>query len=714
MRLGETWRKVRRMGADEAAVRTAQACRKQAERFFSLDQGEWTDAAFRRRLAPAWRGLRPEAVVRQVISRLRSQPFMPGLADRAAAVRLMNGRFGDERAALVDRAERAIKGRFDLLGRRDLSFGDPIDWRLEPISGKRTALDHGSRIPFLDGRLAGDKKIVWELNRHRHFVTLGQAYWLTGDERYAGAFADQIVSWMEANPPRRGINWASSLEVAFRSIAWLWALHLFAGSERLAPALVWRIVKNLAQHGAYVRAYLSHYYSPNTHLTGEALGLFYLGTTLPELGEAEEWRRAGLCILLDQLPKQVRSDGVYFEQASYYHRYTIDVYLHLKLRAQTARIALPPWIDRILCAMLDHLMWITRPDGKATLYGDDDGGRLLALGEREADDFRDTLALGAALYGRPDWKAIAGRASADLSWTAGAEVLTVFDRLPDRPPPPGAKLFEAAGCVVLRDGWEPDATYLWLDAGVHGALRGGHAHADALSFEFCAGGITWLVDPGTYTYTGDAAAREAFRTTAGHNTVLVDGLPQSIPGGPFSWTRVASACVTECRMQSDAMIVAGTHDGYLRLPSPVRHTRAFVLSRRPGRWGGSALIVTDRLESTGSHHYELRLHLAPGCSVAPSEDAAHVLHVTGRRLFVAVRRLTDERGCEPVAPAVQSGWVSRCYGHKEAAPVLSAQVENTGPLTLVTLLVPAVESPDWEELMADLSFGIAPRAAPLG
>src|SRR6185369_15343634 len=108
-------------------------------------------------------------------------------------------------------------GRFDLLGLRSVSFGEPVDWRLEPLARKTTGLGHWSAIDFLDREIAGDKKITWELNRHAHFVTLGQAYWLTGDHRFADAFASRLESWMDANPPNLGINWASSLELAFRS-----------------------------------------------------------------------------------------------------------------------------------------------------------------------------------------------------------------------------------------------------------------------------------------------------------------------------------------------------------------------------------------------------------------------------------------------------------------------------------------------------------------
>ena len=86
---------------------------------------------------------------------------------------------------------------------------------------------HWSQIDFLDARVSGDKKITWELNRHQFFQQLGRAYWRTGDESYAESYVAYVTSWMDANPPKLGINWASSLEVSFRVISWLWALYFF-------------------------------------------------------------------------------------------------------------------------------------------------------------------------------------------------------------------------------------------------------------------------------------------------------------------------------------------------------------------------------------------------------------------------------------------------------------------------------------------------------
>src|SRR5262249_13564816 len=161
-----------------------------------------------------------------------------------------------------------------------------------------------------------------------------------------------------------------------------------------------------------------YYFSPNTHLTGEALGLFYLGMALPEMVRARGWRELGLRILVEQARKQAREDGVYFEQSSYYHRYATDFYTHLFAITRGNAIALDPETETTLWqnleAMLDHLMWITRPDGTSPLFGDDDGGRLIKLAARAANDFRDTLAAGSALLSRGDWKYVAGPAPAEM------------------------------------------------------------------------------------------------------------------------------------------------------------------------------------------------------------------------------------------------------------------------------------------------------------
>ena len=69
-----------------------------------------------------------------------------------------------------------------------------------------------------------DVKRVWELNRHQHLPRLGKAYLLLGEERYAREVVAQMLGWIEQNPTRTGVHWYSSLEIAIRSLSWLWAV----------------------------------------------------------------------------------------------------------------------------------------------------------------------------------------------------------------------------------------------------------------------------------------------------------------------------------------------------------------------------------------------------------------------------------------------------------------------------------------------------------
>jgi len=214
--------------------------------------------------------------------------FAGAVSDRTPS--LVIDRMPEALDEIVKVAEAACRGRFDLLGYEGLSFGDPVDWSLDPVSGCRAPREHWSLLNPLDGNTVGDSKVVWELNRHQWMVQLGQAYGLTGELRYARAFTEYIERWIDANPPGIGINWASSLEVSFRLIAWCWALLLLRGSPVLSPALFDRIVRSIWAHAAHVEQYLSYYFSPNTHLTGEALGLVYAGLVFPELPCADRWR----------------------------------------------------------------------------------------------------------------------------------------------------------------------------------------------------------------------------------------------------------------------------------------------------------------------------------------------------------------------------------------------------------------------------------------
>jgi hypothetical protein len=677
-------RKLKGRSLTELRVRGAQAAASLAERSGVSAQARIpSDAAFFRLLDASRTGdARMSAA--SLLEHFRARPaanFFAAFDAPDETRALLQSRFGGRAGELlVERAERIVAGRFSLLGLHELDFGNPIDWRLEPVTGKRSPLAHWSRIDYLDAEVAGDKKITWELNRQQYFQVLGRAYWHTGDERYAETFARHLHDWTEANPPKLGINWASSLEVAFRAISWLWSLRFFKDSPHLSPALYLRALKFLHAHARHLETYLSTYFSPNTHLTGEALGLFYLGTQLPEFRAAARWRETGAGILLRQLERHVRPDGVYFEQSSYYHRYTTDFYIHFLLLLKRSGAPREAVVEEKLVALLDHLMHITLPDGTTPLFGDDDGGRLAWLDERPADDFRATLATGAALFKRADYKFVAAAtATEETLWLAGARGLSEFDELAAVPPAEGSRAFNDGGYYVMRDGWTAESNCLLIDCGPHGSLNGAHAHADALSLITVAShGRTALVDSGTYTYTGSPAQRDEFRATAAHNTLTVDGQSSSVAESAFRWRQTARAACRVWLSRTRFDLFEGEHDGYLRLSAPATHARSILFLK------GDYWIVRDRVESVGAHDYALHFHFAPGSD--PSIETAQATpfvregagETPGLTLYTFARAGAWQRHDE---------LVSACYGSASRAPVCTFAFSGKAE-EAVTFLLP--------------------------
>ena len=105
-------------------------------------------------------------------------------------------------------------------------FGDAdIDWHRDPLSGVDWPMDYHGDINLRrnDG---SDARVVWELNRLGHLITLGRAYSITKNaetqpsgtvqidgEIFATEFFDQVASWRRQNPVARGVNFWWALAV---------------------------------------------------------------------------------------------------------------------------------------------------------------------------------------------------------------------------------------------------------------------------------------------------------------------------------------------------------------------------------------------------------------------------------------------------------------------------------------------------------------------
>ena len=592
----------------------------------------------------------------------------------------------DECQAVLISAYHASHARFDLLGYKGLDFGDPIDWHLDPVSGKRAPLVHWSRLDPLDPAKVGDSKVIWELNRHQWLVHLGQAWRWTRDERYAHAVIQTMRAWMRENPAGMGINWASSLEVAFRLISWCWSLMLISDSSALTPDEFVEIERAAEEHANHVERYLSYYFSPNTHLTGEALGLFYAGVVFRESKHAERWRSLGARILVDEIERQVLADGVYFERSTCYQRYTADIYLHFVILAVRAGVAVPSTVTERLKSLVDVLVALRQPDGSMPDIGDADGGMVLPLTTASPDDYRATFSTAAVVFRDSSLAWAAGSISSDTLWLLGSEAAGIFREIGKRQPAEKTtQIFPVGGFVSMRSSWNEDAHAMVFDAGPLGCEpSAGHGHADLLSIQCSAFGERYLVDAGTCCYTPDRALRDFFRSSDAHNTVTIDQLSQADPAGPFSWRNRCMAHVLRWQIGDSFSYVDALNDAYKRLEHPVSHRRRviFVKSRY---W-----VVVDDLCDSHDHRIDLRYQFAP-MDISIDDDGWLRASRNGERGLVMRTFSTT-----PLQVSVREGlrepmegWISSNYGCMEPAPAVVWSTATRLPVRIISLLWPS-------------------------
>jgi hypothetical protein len=586
-------------------------------------------------------------------------------------------------------ADRIREGALDIFALRGADLGQPPRWNRDPKSGIQAPLVYGKTLDYRDSDLVGDIKYLWEPNRHLQLVTLAQAYAMSGAAKYFEELAEQLDSWFAACPSGLGPNWASSLEAAIRLVNWSIAWQLIGGagcrqfeSPRYA-ALRLRWLRSVFEHAEFVRGWFSLHSSANNHLIGEAAGLFVAGVTWPHWKRASLWADTGKRVLEREALAQNAPDGVNREQAVWYQHFVLDflVFCLLAGRANGRRFSAE--YEARIESMLDYLASIMDAGGNVPQFGDADDGRMARLAQGEGFcPYKSLLATGAILFGRGDFKLKAGALDDKTRALIGPGADEEYGRLDTKKTRlPLRRTFPHGGCYVLGCDFDtPAEIRLVADAGPLGYRSiAAHGHADALSFTLSAAGRELLIDPGTYAYHTRGAWRQYFRGTSAHNTVRIDGLDQSVQGGNFLWLKKANAACSVWLSSAEKDCFEGWHDGYLRLPDPVKHRRLIELDKRAHR-----IVVEDTLEMAEDHEVELFFHCHEESRVG-AVDGGFVV----RRGEASLRiTLPGTQGARiellsgSLAP--MSGWVSRAFDCRKPAPTIAWRARLTGRSVLRT------------------------------
>lgn len=517
-------------------------------------------------------------------------------------------------------AERILSGRFDVFALRDLHLGFPPRWNRDPKTGIEAPQQFGKTLDYRNEHTIGDIKYLWETNRHYELVTLAQAFHLTRKDRYAEGCRVLLESWFEQTTYPNGQNWTSSLENAIRLLNWAVAWQLLQGDDSClfkgteGQRFRQRWLDSIYRHCYFISGYFSLKSSANNHLLGEYMGLFVAATTWQLWSESDAWRQRSRHGLEQEALKQNASDGVNLEQAIWYQHEVADMLLICGLFGRRNGISFSKAYWRRLEAMLEFILAVMDAGGNVPMIGDSDDAVMVRFSaEQNFQAYRSLLASGAILFKREDFKRKAGRFEDKSRWLLGDAAALQYESLSADQLRPFRRAFPEGGYYLLGNDFESDTEVrIMADAGPLGYLSiAAHGHADALAFSLSVASMPVLIDPGTYAYHTQKQWRDYFRGTAAHNTVRIDGLDQSEPGGNFMWLRKARAYCEEWDSNEVQDFFAGCHDGYLRLPDPVLHKRKILFYK-----ASRTLIVEDFFECQGTHALEFSWHFAATCKVA--------------------------------------------------------------------------------------------------
>mgnify|MGYP006275149681 CR=1 FL=1 len=601
------------------------------------------------------------------------------------ALTLLRERYPDRVAQTIAAADRVCAHEFDLLGSGPKTIVDatrpveadgyrPIDWNVDPILGLQfpTGFPHKAWNPSMRPGLA-DIKWPWEIGRCQHWVTLGQAYRLTRDERYAREIVREHDDFIAVNPTGIGVQFVCTMDVAIRAYNWAIAFDLIRESSTFKGETAARAYRSLFDVGQFIIAHLENTYEvTSNHFLSNIVGLYGVGVVYASMAEGRRWIDQCRTWIDTEMQVQVLSDGADYESSVPYHRLVAELFLGAAhLGAFTGAPFSSAYLDR-LRLMIEFHEALLRPDGMMPQVGDADDGRLHIFSEYGSwrpQDGRHLLGPAGAFFSVDEWIASGGECARWEAawWGFDPHPFPATAALPAR-----AKLFPDAGLAVYRDG---AGQYLLITNGKVGTNGfGNHKHNDLLAFEYHAGGVPLLVDPGSYLYTSDPDARNLFRATRAHNTLMLDGIEQNDIRLDYLFRMFETSVVSQraFTVSPDGVEYRGAHTGYERLSAPVTHERTVTLAT------AGPLSIVDRLTGNGAHTCAWHFHFAPG--VVVDAQGATVVCTAGSHRY----RVSTSASLEV---SVSDAWYSPSFGVRvpcrAADFTVTADVSSISPVTFV-------------------------------
>ncbi len=510
----------------------------------------------------------------------------------------------------------------------------------------------------------GDPEYIWQFNRHRYFICLGQAYLMTGEEVYAKKMAELLADWIRRIPltPEHEMKAWRSLEAGFRGEYWTKAVSYIQDSPAWTQELQDLYMASLYQHAEYIEKKHSDYKYISNWGVIENHGLFEIALALLDSEKKEHYIHTAFSVLSQAARIQFMEDGVHWEQSPTYHCEVVRCYLDVLLLAKKHGITVPDEIKRTVRKALDVMLAWKKPDGAMFMNGDSDD-----------IDMAECFILGAYYFGDGRYKyAAEGNMDFEAVWNLGWEGMQAYEALPMEEPEGLSAAFCDSGHFYFRSGWGRDANLLHFTCGTLGA---GHGHSDKLHVDLVMCGRDILVDSGRYTYAW-ANGRERYKNPQAHNTTIADGKLFTVCKDSWECSKLCQPANTAYKFTEDYEYAQGGHLGYIE--------DGIFVNRRVIHIKPDIYVIADEMYTGGTHTYETFFHFneAGKTEVTKYDEAVYQDAVGKVQIFF--RSETLEQGNAKVER--QKSNIARHYNSEEENDCLVVTQQQEGFTSLYTVL----------------------------
>lgn len=436
------------------------------------------------------------------------------------------------------------------------------------------------------------------LTRQHKAGSIAFLYHYTGNKKYLDYIPDQAASLNAAfnNNQVETIDDGNGAYEVYRAgnrmFNWLQVHQILLSSDQYSTYQQLEMIRTFLHTAANLYHHNPEYQEGN-HQTRGMSALAMLSFLFPEIKGADLWKERALQRLEEHLKKEIYADGFQFERTVHYHIADIENYFYPYQLAKQNHVELNPIWEIRIKGLFDVLLKIAMPDKKAPVLQDDTDSPWA-----EYNEIDNTMALGAVLFGEPDYVYFASsKVSTEYYWFLKPEQQARLKSVQKNEPQLGSCELPETGYYMMRNGWSETDLYAIVSAGLTHE-KPDHQHADMLGLQVYAFGNVMLPNYQVRYYLPDLPE---FKNSWVKSVALLDSIPQGREwkgnqgGSGFGkFQKLPEPEVLAWEKNKDFDFFVGSHNAYDAEGVKTYRTILFI---KDGFW-----IVRDHFIANGGEH----------------------------------------------------------------------------------------------------------------